>query len=118
MTYEDFIRAKQVAAPDRGAQIEVGELKHPFFHVRAISEWAIRGGRRAVFSAFGTQKTLRRKGNYIHDSLGEQMKPYYEESGITIYHGNSLQIMPTLDSFDWSQPILPIWIWWEAISER
>ena len=57
MTYEDFIRAKQVAAPDRGAQIEVGELKHPFFHVRAISEWAIRGGRRAVFSAFGTQKT-------------------------------------------------------------
>jgi hypothetical protein len=57
MTYEDFLRAKMVAAPDRGAQVEVGELNHPFPHVRAIAEWAIRGGRRAIFSAFGTQKT-------------------------------------------------------------
>jgi hypothetical protein len=57
VTYEDFLRAKVVAAPDRGAQVDVGELKHPFPHVRKISEWAIRGGRRAIFSAFGTQKT-------------------------------------------------------------
>lgn len=57
MTYQDFLRAKMVAAPERGAQVDVGELNHPFPHVRAIAEWAIRGGRRAIFSAFGTQKT-------------------------------------------------------------
>jgi hypothetical protein len=55
--YNDFLRAKQVAAPERGAHVEVGELNHPFPHVRQIAEWAIRGGRRAIFSAFGTQKT-------------------------------------------------------------
>jgi hypothetical protein len=57
VNYEQFLRAKMVAAPERGAQVDVGELQHPFPHVRAISEWAIRGGRRAIFSAFGTQKT-------------------------------------------------------------
>jgi hypothetical protein len=57
VNYEQFLRAKMVAAPERGARVDVGELQHPFPHVRAISEWAIRGGRRAVFSAFGTQKT-------------------------------------------------------------
>jgi len=57
VTYESFLRSKVVVAAERGAQVEVGDLQHEFFHVRAISEWAIRGGRRAIFSAFGTQKT-------------------------------------------------------------
>ena len=57
MTYEAFLRAKIVAAQPQGASVEVTGLTHDFPHVNKISEWALKGGRRAIFSAFGLQKT-------------------------------------------------------------
>jgi DNA modification methylase len=58
VTYEDFLRAKMVTAPERGTQIEPGSINpklKPF--TRDIVRWAIQGGRRAIFAAFGLHKT-------------------------------------------------------------
>lgn len=30
----------------------------------------------------------------------DAMKPYYDEDGITIYHGNALEVLPHLEAFD------------------
>ncbi len=56
--YSEFLRSKIATSPDRGLAIEPGSL-HPSLlpHQRAIVEWAIRGGRRAIFAAFGLGKT-------------------------------------------------------------
>jgi len=31
---------------------------------------------------------------------GEEMKPYYEQDGITIYHGDCREVLPTLAKVD------------------
>lgn len=59
ISYEDFIRAKIRLAEADGLEIqpgEVNELLKP--HQRDIVLWAIRGGRRAIFAAFGLGKTF------------------------------------------------------------
>ncbi|MBP6894298.1 MAG: DNA methylase N-4 [Pseudacidovorax sp.] len=57
--YTDFLRAKVQLAPSLGFDIgddEVNPLLAPF--QRATVRWAVAGGRRAVFKAFGLGKTF------------------------------------------------------------
>ncbi len=57
--YLDFLRAKIKLAPALGFEVEDGEIS-PLLkgHQRAIVKWACRGGRRAIFAAFGLGKSL------------------------------------------------------------
>jgi len=58
-SYEDFLRAKIQMAQTWGFEIaesEVNPLLKP--HQRQIVRWAVAGGRRAVFCAFGLGKTV------------------------------------------------------------
>lgn len=59
VTYSDFLAAKTPTATENGRPIDPGDV-HPslFPHQRAIVEWAVRGGRRAIFAAFGLGKTV------------------------------------------------------------
>ncbi|MCU1488272.1 MAG: hypothetical protein JWN67_5018 [Actinomycetia bacterium] len=59
MTYTDFLAAKRPEVQDLGEPIEAGAI-HPILkpHQRAIVEWAVRGGRRAIFAAFGLGKSV------------------------------------------------------------
>lgn len=57
--YQDFLRAKVATAVKDG--VAVGAMAvNPMLkdHQRAIVEWAVRGGRRAIFAAFGLGKTF------------------------------------------------------------
>lgn len=58
-SYMDFLRAKIDIAPDTGFEIspdEVNPAAKP--HERDSVVWAVRGGRRALFEAFGLGKTF------------------------------------------------------------
>lgn len=57
--YQAFLEAKIVSTPDQGVAIEAGAV-HPICkpHQRDIIEWAVRGGRRAIFAKFGLGKTV------------------------------------------------------------
>ena len=59
MEYIDFLKSKMDIAPDSGFEIspdEVNPAAKP--HQRDSIVWAVRGGRRALFEAFGLGKTL------------------------------------------------------------
>ena len=59
-TYQAFIEAKApTTSLDGRPDITAGDI-HPmlFPHQRAIVEWAVRGGRRAIFAAFGLGKSV------------------------------------------------------------
>ncbi|MEA4855218.1 hypothetical protein, partial [Solidesulfovibrio sp.] len=57
MSYLDFLSRKMVLAQPSG--FEPGPV-HPLLkpHQRDIVQWAIRGGRRAIFARFGLGKTF------------------------------------------------------------
>jgi len=57
--YLDFLKAKSPAPTDIGVEVEPGEV-HPILkpHQRAIVQWAVKGGRRAIFAAFGLGKSI------------------------------------------------------------
>lgn len=57
--YREFLRAKCNLPADYGVSVEPGEI-HPWLkpHQRAAVEWAVRGGRRALFESFGLGKTV------------------------------------------------------------
>lgn len=58
LSYEDFLRAKiKLAATDQTA---IAVDVHPFLkpHQQAAVRWAVAGGRRAIFAAFGLGKTV------------------------------------------------------------
>lgn len=58
-TYLDFLRAKIVHSPPLGFAVddlEVNPLLKP--HQREIVRWAVLGGRRAIFAAFGLGKSI------------------------------------------------------------
>ena len=57
--YEEFLRAKIARAPDRGFDVGPDEI-HPLLmaHQRDIVRWALRGGQRAIFAAFGLGKSV------------------------------------------------------------
>lgn len=63
MEYIDFLKNKMSIAPVSGFKTSIGDVK--FFdgteikpHQRDAVEWAIRGGRRALFESFGLGKTI------------------------------------------------------------
>lgn len=57
--YEEFLRAKACIAQEDGFEVSDAEI-HPVLlpHQRAIVQWAIRGGRRAIFAAFDLGKSI------------------------------------------------------------
>ncbi|WEX10319.1 DNA methyltransferase [Chelativorans sp. AA-79] len=56
--YLEFLRTKMKFAPATGFDIDESEINPDLKpHCRAIVKWALRGGRRAVFAAFGLHKT-------------------------------------------------------------
>lgn len=56
MNYKDFLKSKVAIAKDSG--FEVGEINKALFPHQADSvRWALKGGRRAIFAAFGNGKT-------------------------------------------------------------
>ncbi|MEU8199399.1 DNA methyltransferase [Microbispora amethystogenes] len=58
-TYAEFLQAKAAVAKACGVGIDPAEV-HPLLkpHQRDIVVWAVRGGRRAVFAAFGLGKSV------------------------------------------------------------
>lgn len=58
-TYADFLKAKTPVAATDGVDIEMTDV-NPVLkpHQRLIVQWAVRGGRRAIFAAFGIGKTV------------------------------------------------------------
>lgn len=59
MNYQEFIRAKIVATPERGILIDPGAIHHSLKpHQAAIVRWALRKGNAAIFAAFGLGKTF------------------------------------------------------------
>lgn len=57
--YMDFLKSKMAIAKDTGFEIDTSELNPALLpHQKDIIQWAIRGGRRAVFAQFGLGKTV------------------------------------------------------------
>ena len=58
-TYEEFLRSKMELAPKSGFEIDLSEI-NPVLkpHQRDAVQWAVRGGRRALFERFGLGKTV------------------------------------------------------------
>ena len=59
MTYQEFLRGKIIVAPDSGIdakESDVNPILKP--HQRDSVLWGVRGGRRALFEAFGLGKTV------------------------------------------------------------
>lgn len=59
MNYEEFLETKVVTAPKTGLTVDTSEI-HPALkpHQRDAVLWAVAGGRRALFEAFGLGKTI------------------------------------------------------------
>lgn len=59
MSYGDFLRSKAAIAPQAGRAVNISEI-HPLLkpHQRQIVQWAVMGGRRAIFAAFGLGKSM------------------------------------------------------------
>lgn len=57
--YREFLKNKTNLPQDLGVPIEASDI-HPWLkpHQRAAVEWAVRGGRRALFESFGLGKTV------------------------------------------------------------
>ncbi len=58
--YADFLAAKATVASVDGFHVELDEI-NPILkpHQRLIVQWAVAGGRRAIFAAFGLGKGMR-----------------------------------------------------------
>lgn len=58
-TYEEFLRSKMELAPKSGFEIDPSEINSILKpHQRDAVQWAVRGGRRALFERFGLGKTV------------------------------------------------------------
>lgn len=59
LPYRDFLERKVRMAAPLGIEIDDGDI-NPILkpHARAIVKWAVRGGRRAIFAAFGLGKSV------------------------------------------------------------
>jgi DNA modification methylase len=59
MNYQEFLESKIAIVEQYGHDIEDSDI-HPLLkpHQRAITQWCVRGGRRAIFANFGLGKTL------------------------------------------------------------
>ena len=59
MNYNEFLKSKVLLSNDAGfdvAESDINPILKP--HQRDIVRWAVRGGRRAIFAAFGLGKTM------------------------------------------------------------
>lgn len=59
MTYQEFLKNKVEIAPDTGFNIskdEINQVLKP--HQKDAVQWAVKGGRRALFESFGLGKTV------------------------------------------------------------
>lgn len=57
--YMEFLKSKMAIAKDTGFEIEQEKLNSALLpHQKDIVQWALRGGRRAVFAQFGLGKTV------------------------------------------------------------
>ncbi len=71
--YIEFLKSKMVIAPKSGLTIsrdEISDVLKP--HQRDAVYWAVTGGRRAIFAAFGLGKTIMQEEwcNIIHRHIG------------------------------------------------
>lgn len=59
LDYLDFIRSKIITLPPLGVPVAANDV-HPILkdHQGALVRWAVEGGRRAIFAAFGLGKSL------------------------------------------------------------
>lgn len=58
-TYLNFLRSKKIIAPESGFEVDRGELSEILKpHQKDAVQWALKGGRRAVFAKFGMGKTV------------------------------------------------------------
>lgn len=57
--YQDFLASKAPTPAEFGHDVDPGDC-HPILkdHQRAIVQWAVKGGRRAIFAAFGLGKSI------------------------------------------------------------
>lgn len=59
MTYREFLEKKIVVAPDSGFEIDRSEINEALLpHQKDAVQWAIKGGKRALFESFGLGKTV------------------------------------------------------------
>ena len=75
MAYEDFLNSKVILAEKSGFEVPDGEI-HPALkpHQRDCVKWAIRGGRRGLFEAFGLGKTVQELVSRLIDTYNEEMR--------------------------------------------
>ena len=59
MDYKEFLMTKMEIAKDSGFEVDKSEI-NPVLkpHQRDAVQWALRGGRRALFESFGLGKTI------------------------------------------------------------
>ena len=59
MTYKEFLHTKIELAPDSGFEISLEDLNPALMpHQKTAVQWALRGGKRALFESFGLGKTV------------------------------------------------------------
>lgn len=59
ISYEEFLKNKMAISHQSGLTISDDDINPSLYpHVRDTVKWAIAGGRRAIFSSFGMQKTV------------------------------------------------------------
>lgn len=59
MNYSEFLNTKVIVAPESGFDVELSELNPTLLpHQKACVQWALKGGRRALFERFGLGKTV------------------------------------------------------------
>ena len=58
MNYDNFLKAKAISAPVSGFDVPLDEINDNLKpHQKIAVQWAVKGGRRALFEAFGLGKT-------------------------------------------------------------
>lgn len=59
MSYRDFLKTKVEVAPISGFDVDISEISSCLKpHQKAAVQWAVKGGRRALFESFGLGKTI------------------------------------------------------------
>lgn len=59
MTYQQFLESKVVVAPESGFDIALSEINPALLpHQKDAVQWAVKGGKRALFESFGLGKTV------------------------------------------------------------
>jgi len=115
--YRRFLTQKTSVAESRGFACDPSEV-HPLLkpHQRDIVAWAVRGGRRAVFAAFGLGQTMmqleilrlvlmksRSRLSYVRYVAGLQLNRTWTGSDIELVYATALTCRPLEDTRIYSQ---------------